>query len=102
MNRAVTITNVGAVGLVVTAMTATAGFEAASAQPLPITLGPRQSELAGVRFTPRLAGLTYGTILLYSSAEDSPAAVKVWGFGVSDQRVPDPPSRPRTAGRPRR
>lgn len=82
-SRAVTITNVGAESLVITAVAVDGSGFTASGLTLPATLAPSQTADLTIAFAPASIGTTSAKISIASNDDSSPALLAASGTGVA-------------------
>lgn len=79
--EALTVTNNGGAGLIITGVTVTGEFTLTGGSP-PATLAPGASFLLTFTFTPTSIGAKTGTASIASNAAGSPAVVSLYGTGM--------------------
>ncbi|OLC92785.1 MAG: hypothetical protein AUH86_18395 [Acidobacteria bacterium 13_1_40CM_4_58_4] len=80
--QTVTITNTGNANVTISSITLSAEYSMTGGS-APVTLSPLQSLTLSVVFNPTVAGTANGTISIASNATGSPAAVTLFGTGVT-------------------
>ncbi len=80
--QSVTISNTGNANLVISSITAPAGFAFTGCSPLPFTVAAGGSCTLSVKFMPTAAGSRTGSVQIFSNASGSPHSIAVSGTGT--------------------